>query len=177
MRKGVIVFALCAVLVPSTSGAGRPEPMECPADVAAAMVAECPCEGVAGGEGEVPAWRNHGQYVRCVAHHTNDLRKADCLTPEVKRDLKRCAARSTCGKEGRVLCCFTMLDTCSGDLVPGDALAEGTCTADAEVLCDTDADCTKTKARIANGEEACTAEGGVAAGAGSVCAACETPAL
>lgn len=177
MRKAVIALVLCSILAPTTSWAkGPPEPIECPADVAAAMAAQCPCEGVVAAEGAAPTWRNHGQYVRCVAQYTNLLRKAECLTSEVKRDLKRCAARSTCGKEGRVLCCVATLDTCSGDLVPGDGLAEGVCTADAEVVCDTDADCTKTKARITDGEEACTAEGGETAGTGSLCTACGTPA-
>jgi hypothetical protein len=144
--------------------------------MAAALAAQCPCEGVVAVEGEAPAWRNHGQYVRCVVQYTNRLRKAECLTPEAKRDLKRCAARSTCGKEGRVLCCVTTVDTCSGDPLPGDGLKEGVCSADAEVVCDMDADCTTTKARITDGEEACAAEGGEAAGTGSVCTACGTPA-
>ena len=178
MRKSAIVLVVCSILVPTTSWAkGRPAPIECPADVVAAMAAQCPCEGVVAAEGEAPAWRNHGQYVRCVAQYTNDLRKAECLTSETRRDLKRCAARSTCGKEGRVLCCVTTLDTCSGDLDPGDELAEGTCSADAEVACNTDADCTKTEVRMTDGDEACALEeGGVPAGTGSVCGACETPA-
>ena len=175
MRASLLIL-VAAVMIPATAIAKGPrEPLECPSDVIAAVAAECPCDGVAASEGEAPSWRNHGRYVRCVVQYVNRLRKSDCLTKEDKRALKRCAARSTCGKEGRVLCCVPRLDTCD-DPTPGDELAEGACAGDAEVACDTDADCSTVKASIARSEEECLEKGGTAEGNGSVCTACVTPA-
>ena len=141
--------------------------------MAVAVVTECPCEGQAVAEDETPAWRNHGRYVRCVAKYAKRLRRSDCLTREAQRLLKRCAARSTCGKAGRVLCCTSKADMCS-DPTP-DGLADGVCDNDPEVACDTNADCTTTKARITRSEDACLARGGEVDGEGSVCTACLPP--
>ena len=43
---------------------------------------------------------NHGRYVSCVAHAVNDLVEAG-LPTNCKGKLKRCAARSVCGKQNR----------------------------------------------------------------------------
>jgi len=43
---------------------------------------------------------NHGRYVSCVAHAVNDLVDAG-LPTNCKGKLKRCAARSVCGKQDR----------------------------------------------------------------------------
>jgi hypothetical protein len=168
-----LIVALLLAPAPSWARPGS-EPVECPTDLAAELAFECPCEGLPGSPGEAPAWRNHGQYVRCVVHFMNDLRKSDCLTDDARRLVKRCSARSTCGKEGRVLCCLTEAGTCD-DVTPGNLAEEGVCAGDPDVSCDTDADCTKTRARVAADEATCLADGGTAAGTGSVCTPCTPP--
>jgi hypothetical protein len=146
---------------PDRKGHGRPTPVACPTDVAAALAERCPCDA-----------GNHGRYVSCVARFRNALRKADCLTRDTWGSLVRCAAQSTCGKkEGAVVCCVATTGTCD-DPVPGDLTADGVCSNDPELACDSDADCTKIRARVARSEAVCTANGGTAVGEGSVCGAC-----
>src|SRR5262245_52915873 len=144
-------------------GHGRPEPVDCPADVGLAVAAQCPCEGQS----------NHGQYVRCVVHYRNALRKAGCLDAAAKRSMARCAARSTCGKVDRVLCCMPNPGTCN-DPAPGNMAPEGVCNNDTTVACDTNDDCLLARARIARDETQCTADGGTPGGQGSICGACTT---
>jgi hypothetical protein len=43
--------------------------------------------------------RNHGQYVSCVAHVTNALKKAGLITGQQKGAIQSCAARSNIGKK------------------------------------------------------------------------------
>src|SRR5437870_10866526 len=49
---------------------------------------------------------SHGQYVSCVAHQVNDNTS---VPPECRGAVKRCAAKSICGKQARgfVTCCRT----------------------------------------------------------------------
>ena len=99
MRHATRLLVLVAALaIPATLIAkGTPPPPTCPPDVVAAVDAACPCAG---------NWKTHGAYVSCVGHERNALRKAGCLTAGVpKKSLVRCAARSTCGKPGAVVCC------------------------------------------------------------------------
>src|SRR6185295_7481072 len=128
-------LVVCAVLAsagPAFAQSACPA-TGCPTDVGACLAESCPCAADHGGN----AWKNHGQYVKCVTHLRNDLRKAGCLTADAKRTLTSCAARSTCGKEGAVLCCvYDTSGTCS-DPVPGDATAAGVCSNDAGIACDT----------------------------------------
>lgn len=63
----------------------------------ARIEAECNCDGAA----------NHGGYVRCAAHLAKDAVKAGTLSRSEAHLVKRCAARSTCGKRGFVACCRT----------------------------------------------------------------------
>jgi hypothetical protein len=174
MRRVIIVIAMFAFLVPSAEalakGNGRPEPIQCPEDIETAIAEACPCEGQALSEESPTPWRNHGHYVRCVVRYANLLRKSECLSREARRPIKRCAARSTCGKAGRVLCCLSETGTCS-DTMP-DGTADGVCSNDGDLPCDTDADCTKTRARIMRNEDACLALDGEVGGEGSVCSAC-----
>ncbi|MGH7895055.1 MAG: hypothetical protein ACREQL_10315 [Candidatus Binatia bacterium] len=142
---------------------GRPDPMTCPADIPAALAEHCPCDGQ----------KNHGQYVRCVVQFRNALRKAGCLDALAKRTIGRCAARSTCGKPSAVLCCLSNGGTCN-DPMPGNLVAEGSCSNDSALTCDVDADCTKVRARVASDEAACTVAGGIPGGSGSICVACTT---
>ncbi len=98
MRLAVrLLVLLGALTLPTASPAkGKPQPTVCPPDVAAAVAAACPCAGT---------WKNHGQYVSCVAHERNVLRKGGCLTGDARKRMTRCAARSTFGKGGPVVCC------------------------------------------------------------------------
>src|SRR5437867_12999985 len=50
---------------------------------------------------------SHGQYVSCVAHQANMLAESGSLPTQCKGAVKKCAARSTCGKPGFVTCCRT----------------------------------------------------------------------
>jgi len=54
---------------------------------------------------------NHGQYVSCIAHEARALSSGENppLPPSCKGAVKRCAARSACGKQARgfVTCCTT----------------------------------------------------------------------
>jgi hypothetical protein len=166
MRHATRLLALVGALaLPTTIVAkGKPQPMTCPPDVAAAVAAACPCAG----------WKNHGQYVRCVVHMRNALRKGGCLTDDVRKSMARCAARSTCGKD-TVLCCHYVLGTCS-DPMPGDLVKAGVCSNDATLGCDTAADCTTSSSRVAHDATACMADGGVVVeGGGSVCTPCPPP--
>jgi len=156
MRHSTRIVALSALLLlPGVATAkGKPGPMTCPTDVPSALSEHCPCAGKMLPDGSVTPWRNHGQYVSCVVHLRNALRKAGCLTADTRRTLARCAARATCGKETAVLCCTTETGTCS-DPAPGDG-------------------CTEAHGRIARDEAACMASGGTSMGAGSVCDSCTT---
>ncbi len=137
MKKFVWIVSLALLASAPTAfaqSACPSNPHECPTDVGACLAESCPC----GSDG---AWKNHGQYVKCVVHLRNDLRKAGCLDAAAKRTIASCAARSTCGKEGAVLCCvYDTSATCS-DAAPGDGTAAGVCSDDATKPCDTAADC------------------------------------
>jgi len=166
MRR--ILGLLSVVLLASTSAAFATPPQagDCPPDVGAALAATCPCDG---GPGQ--PWKNHGTYVSCVVRYRNDLRKAGCLDDTAKRTIATCAARSTCGKEGAVLCC--VYDT-SGTCTVADGAATGICSNDATKACDTATDCiTATGPRVSRHPEGCTDNGGtIVVGGGSVCSAC-----
>jgi hypothetical protein len=164
----------------SAAGHGKPPAVTCPTDTSAAGIeaaidATCPCAGKSGDSGPV-AWRNHGQYVSCVVRYRNALRKAGCFADDsVRREVARCAARSTCGKSSDVvLCCHYQLGTCS-DPNPADNIAAGTCS-NGGAACNASADCTQSSASLAHDDAACTTDGGVVVvGGGSVCAPCPPP--
>ena len=126
----------------------RPESRSCPDDLEAAVAEHCPCDGQV----------NHGQYVSCVVRYGNALRKAGCRAGTTVRMI-RCAALSTCGRPGAVVCCTSSTGSCD-DQVPGDGTAQGVCR--------------KTRMRITRDEATCTAAGGVSGGRGSMCWACAT---
>ena len=129
MRNATRLFVLVGALAVSTVAIakGRPQPIPCPPDVAAALAAQCPCAGTTQPDQSVTPWRNHGQYVRCVVHFRNLLRKSGCLTADDRPTLGRCAARSTCGKD-TVLCCTYALGTCNDPMPPSlQAMAPDMC--------------------------------------------------
>jgi hypothetical protein len=161
---------LAAVLVALSAQPVRAQ--SCPEDVGAALAAACPCDA----DGQGRSWKNHGQYVKCVVHLRNDLRKAGCLTPEAKRTIASCAARSTCGKEGAVLCCtYDTSATCS-DLV-ADGVPAGVCSSDGITACDTATDCITVVRgpKVTKDADRCVAKGGTPVGGGSVCGGCPLP--
>ena len=161
-RKAVLLALLALPVGVRAMGKGHPDPGSCPTDVGAEVATRCPCDGQ----------KNHGQYVSCVVHMRNALRKAGCLSTDERRTMARCAARSTCGKDA-VLCCTSTTGTCS-DPTPGDGTKAGVCSNDRSLACDAAADCTETKARLAPDEATCTQGGGTASGQGSVCGPCTT---
>jgi len=103
---------------------------------------------------------NHGRYVSCVAHVVKDLSSQSLVPTNCKGKVKRCAARSTCGKPGFVTCTVPT-DTCN--------LATSTCTGNPALTCATDFDC-GTRCRTKSSAEKCTAPGVV--GSGTCCASC-----
>lgn len=116
----------------------------------AAVDASCPCAGTDDGSGGVTPWKNHGKYVRCVAHAV----RAEVRGAGVKRRCLRgavpCAAQSACGKRGAEPCITATPDTCVG----------GACTNDPATLCAVDADCTVLACGVTDPDD-CTAAGGV----------------
>ncbi len=53
-----------------------------------AFIAECEAEPL----------KNHGQYVKCVSHTLNDLKKSGQISGKEKGKIQRCAAKSDYGK-------------------------------------------------------------------------------
>jgi hypothetical protein len=164
-------MAIALVLNAGSAVARPPQPIPCPPDVGAALAEECPCDGKNG-----QAWKNHGKYVSCVVRYRNLLRKSGCLDDEAKRTIAKCAARSTCGKEGAALCCvYDTSGTCD-DAMPGDEVLAGACSNDATASCDTAEDCiTATGPTLVRHEARCTDNGGTVVGGGSVCSSCPIP--
>ena len=163
---GFLVAVLIASTGPAFAQSACPTDGSCPADVGACLAESCPCAADHGGQ----AWKNHGQYVKCVVHLRNDLRKAGCLDAAAKRTIASCAARSTCGKEGAVLCCvYDTSGTCD--------LVSGTCTNDATITCASDTDCITVVSgpKVKRHEDTCTDHGGTPVGGGSVCGGCPLP--
>ena len=173
MRNATLMLLMLAFA--TGAWAKRPEPIECPADIGAALAEACPCAGQTMPDLSVQPWKNHGKYVSCMVHFRNALKKADCFADDAdRRAIARCAARSTCGKSDRFRCCTYVPGTCN-DPAPGDLVAAGTCSTDALVACDTDADCTASSAHIVRDEAQCTVDGGVVVEGGSVCEPCPPP--
>ncbi len=50
---------------------------------------------------------NHGAYVSCIANAANELVSMGMLPKSCKGQVKKCAAKSVCGKPGFVSCCIT----------------------------------------------------------------------
>jgi hypothetical protein len=128
-------------------------------DVQTAVATACPCAGLDDGQGGTTSWKNHGQYVRCVAHATRDQARNAGLKRRCVRDTVPCAARSTCGKNGAVACVVASNGTCMN----------GACSNDEERACAIDDDCTIHECRVASAQH-CTTLGG-APSSGSCCTA------
>ena len=116
----------------------------------AAVDASCPCAGTDDGSGGVTPWKNHGKYVRCVAHAVRDAVRGAGVKRRCLRGAVPCAAQSACGKRGAAPCVKDTLDTCVG----------GVCTNDPATPCVLDADCTVRACNVTDPDD-CTAAGGV----------------
>jgi cysteine-rich repeat protein len=73
------------------------------ADARAQVHRDCDCAGAP----------THGAFVRCAVGIARQRAEARLLPPECKGTVKRCAARSTCGRPGFVTCCVT---TAAGEM-------------------------------------------------------------
>ena len=98
-----LVLVGCLV-VAATAGTHRRPSADCPADRVAAVLASCPCDGRAVGNGAVQPWPTHEAYVECVARAACTLRRGRCASARVRERLVRCAWRSRCGRPGAVVC-------------------------------------------------------------------------
>jgi hypothetical protein len=109
---------------------------------------------------------NHGRYVSCVAHVINDLVEAG-LPTNCKGKLKRCAARSVCGKQDRFSTCTT---------TTYNPCVDGFCANDATIACTVDTDCgvAETTCKFTRNPEACEAEGGQLNLSPTCCSTCNT---
>ena len=88
--------ALAALLLGAGPGYAKCDPTAEPdkSDIAAAraaVAANCDCAGAT----------NHGQYVKCAGVQA----EATLSNKSCKGQVKKCAAKSTCGKPGFVTCC------------------------------------------------------------------------
>jgi hypothetical protein len=124
---------------------------------------ECPCTGQS----------NHGRYVSCVAHIVNDL-VAEGLPTNCKGKLKRCAARSVCGKQEKGFSTCTTFEY--GTCVIDEITAAGACDFDPMVACAVDTDCVESsRCKITRRPERCTENGGSLNLAPTCCSNCVTP--
>lgn len=109
--------------------------------------------------------RNHGQYVKCVGKVIRDLSRAGSIPTNCRGKLVRCAARSTCGKEGFVTCNRVELGTCD--------LNTATCIEPAGTPCLSDADCVvKSRCSTKRSAEKCLARGGIVGDTPTCCSSC-----
>jgi hypothetical protein len=129
------------------------EPARCA--VQSAIQLACPCDGQT----------NHGRYVSCVAHVVKRLSDEGQIPINCRGKIRRCAARSTCGKAGFVTC-RVPVDSCD--------LGTGTCTGNPAQACATDLDC-GSRCSVKRTAELCQALGGVPGASGSCCSNCVTP--
>jgi hypothetical protein len=107
---------------------------------AARASAEEACTNAGAGCANAP---NHGTYLSCIAHTINGLVQNNGLPKSCRGALKKCAARSTCGKPGAVTCC---LPNQSGH--------------------------GRSKCKVARDAASCAAKGGCAGSFASCCDAC-----
>jgi hypothetical protein len=155
MRMMILVtVALLTSMASAFAGKIDCEPARCA--VQSAINAECSC-GEAG---------NHGQYVSCVAHVVRRLAGDGTIPINCKGKVTRCAARSTCGKDGFVTCNIPT-DDC---VVPVGAVT-GTCAEDPTIVCTTDLDC-GAKCKIKSSSDRCTASGGFVGVSATCCPSC-----
>jgi len=166
MRRYWFVLASVAVLGVGgqTAFAQAPDCDAARCAVQAALDQKCPCLGVPTGTaaGKKP---NHGRYVSCVVHEINRLAKDGTIPNNCRGRIKRCAARSICGKADFVICNIPQLGTCD--------TSTGTCVDDPTLFCMSDADCVLgTRCKIARSDTQCTDKGGTVGTSATCCSDC-----
>ncbi len=153
--RAIVTIMLTGLVVLSGSSARAEtdcEPARCA--VQAAINAACDCSTAS----------NHGRYVSCVAHVVKQLSTNGTIPTNCKGKVKRCAARSTCGKAGFVICTIPVPGACD--------LATSTCAGNATVACLTDAQCTTSRCKTRSSAEGCVAIGGTVGTGATCCANC-----
>jgi hypothetical protein len=125
-------------------------------EVASLLEGQCPCATA----------ETHGHHVRCIARVAKALAADGTIPPECARWLKRCAARSTCGRAAGAVVCEIPAGT--GTCRPGIGL----CVEPPTTACSSDADCTRSRCTIAPSAARCVARGGTVAGRPSCCSPC-----
>jgi len=104
---------MCAVLAVSlVFGASKGHAAKCgsnPGDEQAVIDARATADSNCAAEGNGCNAGNHGAYVSCIADQANQLSSGPTpsLPKSCKGKVKKCAAKSTCGKPGFVTCCIT----------------------------------------------------------------------
>lgn len=153
-----LLVVLGIVFASSIAGAGPStdcEPYRCAFQTEVNQSCTCTQDGMS----------NHGQYVSCVAHAVKRIADRGDMPTSCKGKIKRCAARSVCGKPGFIVCNIVQPGVCD--------LAAGSCVGDPERTCLTDTECATTKCKIKSSSEGCENVGGtVAIGATTCCADC-----
>src|SRR5262245_17843820 len=104
--RTVVYGILASVLVLATAQSGMAKCGDMPgddqavADARAQVKSDCNCEGAT----------SHGDFVSCAAGVANTRADNGQLPPNCKGKVKKCAAKSICGKPGFVTCCRTKAD-------------------------------------------------------------------
>jgi len=155
MTRSLVVLGLVAAASIARAGSVDCEPYRCAFQTEVNQGCQCTQEGSS----------NHGQYVSCVAHAVKRIADRGDMPTSCKGKIKRCAARSVCGKPGFVVCNFERPGICD--------VTAGTCVRDAERICLTDAECSTTRCKIKSSADGCEVAGGtVAVGASTCCVDC-----
>jgi hypothetical protein len=156
MRSVFILIAALGLSAAEAAAKTDCEPARCA--VQAALEAECPCTQAS----------NHGRHVSCVAHVVKRLAADGTIPKNCKGKIKRCAARSICGKDGFVTCQIPVIGSCD--------IATGTCFENTALTCLTDADCViGSKCKIKRSAELCESRGGTVGTSPTCCSSCVTP--
>jgi len=112
--------------------------------------------------------RNHGQYVKCTGAVIRELTAAHPEFKNCRGKLVRCAARSTCGKEGFVTCNRNELGICDPTLL--------VCSEPAGQVCATNDDCViSSRCSTKRSAESCTEHGGTVGDSPTCCSNCVVP--
>ena len=146
MRKALVGMLLVGAWIAMPAARSSADPPDCEAARCSVQSSVDACCANA---------KNHGQFVSCVAHAV----KAAGVPTNCKGKVVRCAARSTCGKEG--------FSTCT----PTCDTTTGFCVDDPTMACTTNTDCGRCHLRPSG-----TCPPNTTEGSGSCCATCAPPA-
>ena len=96
--SGALVIAMLfgGLAVAHARCGDQPGDAQAVADARAQVASDCDCNA-----------GTHGAYVKCAAGVANDRASHNLLRESCKGAVKKCAARSMCGKPGFVTCCRT----------------------------------------------------------------------